>query len=163
MTTLLLKTPAKVAQRSAAPTKSSPPRKVDGVVIGRFVGFDESRRPMVQLDGILRGVLAARTTIPLQVDQAGREVAVVCELGDPARPIVIGLMSEEFRRPGDSTRRDRHSDLELDLSAERQITLRCGKASITLTRAGKIIVRGTYVLSRSSGVNKIKGASIQLN
>lgn len=51
----------------------------------------------------------------------------------------------------------------LELVAEREIVLRCGQASITLTRAGKIILRGTYVLSRSSGVNKIKGGSIQIN
>jgi hypothetical protein len=51
----------------------------------------------------------------------------------------------------------------IELVAEREIVLRCGEASITLTRAGKIILRGTYVLSRSSGVNKIKGESIQIN
>src|SRR5262245_27299472 len=51
----------------------------------------------------------------------------------------------------------------LELVADREIVLRCGEASITLTRAGKIILRGTYVLSRSSGVNKIKGGSIQIN
>jgi hypothetical protein len=41
--------------------------------------------------------------------------------------------------------------------------LRCGEASITLTKAGKILIRGTYVLSRSSGVNMVKGATIHLN
>ena len=51
----------------------------------------------------------------------------------------------------------------LELIAEREIVLRCGEASLTLTRAGKIILRGTYVLSRSSGVNKIKGGSVQIN
>ena len=51
----------------------------------------------------------------------------------------------------------------LELVARREIVLRCGNASITLTRAGKIILRGTYVLSRSSGVNKIKGGSVQIN
>jgi hypothetical protein len=51
----------------------------------------------------------------------------------------------------------------LELTAEREIVLRVGDASITLTRAGKIILRGTYVLSRSSGVNKIKGGSVQIN
>ena len=51
----------------------------------------------------------------------------------------------------------------LELTAEREIVLRCGEASLTLTRAGKIILRGTYVLSRSSGVNKIKGGSVQIN
>ena len=51
----------------------------------------------------------------------------------------------------------------LTLTADREIVLRCGKASITLTRAGKIIVRGAYILNRSSGVNKIKGGSVQIN
>ena len=43
------------------------------------------------------------------------------------------------------------------------MVLRCGKASITLTQAGKILLDGTYVVSRSSGANRIKGASVQLN
>lgn len=51
----------------------------------------------------------------------------------------------------------------LELTAEKEIVLRVGDASITLTRAGKIVLRGTYVLSRSSGVNKIKGGSVQIN
>ena len=51
----------------------------------------------------------------------------------------------------------------LELTAEREIVLRCGKASITLTRAGKVLIRGDYISSRSSGVNKIKGGSVQLN
>jgi hypothetical protein len=54
-------------------------------------------------------------------------------------------------------------DQRLELTAEREIVLRCGKASITLTRAGKILLRGTYLFSRSTGVNKIKGGSVQLN
>ena len=49
------------------------------------------------------------------------------------------------------------------LTAEHEIVLRCGKASLTLTRAGKVLIRGTYLLSRSSGVNRIKGGSVQIN
>ena len=51
----------------------------------------------------------------------------------------------------------------VEIEGKREITLRCGKASITLTAAGKIILRGAYILSRSTGVNKIKGGSVQLN
>lgn len=51
----------------------------------------------------------------------------------------------------------------IELVAEQEIVLRCGDASITLTKAGKIVLRGAYVLSRSSGVNKIKGGSVQIN
>lgn len=51
----------------------------------------------------------------------------------------------------------------LRLTAERDIVLQCGQASITLRRDGKIEVRGTNVLSASRGPNRIKGASIALN
>ena len=51
----------------------------------------------------------------------------------------------------------------LIVSAKEQLVLRCGKASITLTKAGKVLIEGSYLLSRSSGVNRIKGGSVQLN
>ncbi len=49
------------------------------------------------------------------------------------------------------------------VTARKQLTLRCGKSSITLTAAGKIIIRGKYIVSRSSGVHRIKGGSVQIN
>ena len=52
---------------------------------------------------------------------------------------------------------------EVHVEGKREVVLSCGKASITLTRAGKIILHGTYVVSRSSGVNRIKGGSVQIN
>lgn len=52
---------------------------------------------------------------------------------------------------------------ELVVTAEKQLTLRCGESSITLTAAGKIIIRGKYIVSRSSGVQRIKGGSVQIN
>ena len=51
----------------------------------------------------------------------------------------------------------------MNITAEKEIVLKCGKASITLTKAGKVIIRGTYLLNRSSGVNRIKGGSVQIN
>ena len=51
----------------------------------------------------------------------------------------------------------------LVLSAKQEIVLQCGRASITLTRAGKVLIRGSYLSSRSSGVHRIKGASVDIN
>ena len=34
---------------------------------------------------------------------------------------------------------------------------------ITLTRSGKIIIKGSYIVSHSTGCNKIKGAAVDIN
>jgi hypothetical protein len=61
-----------------------------------------------------------------------------------------------------------HVEVEADgkrlvISAQDQIVLRCGKASITLAKEGKLIIQGAYVSSQSSGVLRIKGGSVQIN
>lgn len=63
---------------------------------------------------------------------------------------------------------DAEQEIEVDgkrivFTAKNEIVLRCGKSSITLTRAGKIIISGEYVVSRSAGVNRIRGGSVQIN
>lgn len=52
---------------------------------------------------------------------------------------------------------------ELLFQADRKITLRCGKSSITLYPNGKIVLRGEYILSDAEGVNRIAGGQIELN
>jgi hypothetical protein len=49
------------------------------------------------------------------------------------------------------------------LEAFDELELRCGKASIVLRRNGRIVVRGAYVETRSSGVNRIRGGSVRIN
>ena len=49
------------------------------------------------------------------------------------------------------------------LEGKEEIVLKCGDASITLTKEGKITLRGKYLLNRSSGVNRILGSSVQVN
>jgi hypothetical protein len=44
-----------------------------------------------------------------------------------------------------------------------ELELRCGKASITLRRNGRIVIYGTQVETRSRGVNRIKGGSVKIN
>jgi len=52
---------------------------------------------------------------------------------------------------------------QVTITGDREIVLRCGEASIVLTKAGKVIIRGAYVVTRSSGANRIKGASVHIN
>ena len=48
------------------------------------------------------------------------------------------------------------------VTARDEIVLECGKASITLRRNGRVIVRGTYVETHSEGTNRIKGGQVQI-
>lgn len=49
------------------------------------------------------------------------------------------------------------------ISAADEIVLECGKASITLRRNGRLVIRGVQVESRADGTNRIKGGTVQIN
>jgi len=136
--------------------------RIDGVVIGTLLELDVIGSPRVDYPGNLHGTLPARTVAPLDSSKVGREVALMFEGGDPSRPIVLGAL-QRAGRPDPKALQVEMDGETLMLTGRKEIVLRCGKASITLTRAGKILLRGAYVSSRSSGVNKIKGGSVQIN
>lgn len=139
------------------------------VSVGRFLGFDEARRPLVSdLPGVPRTAALARTTVPLARAAPGAEVLVIFEGNDPKRPIIVGILQASRPAPTEVCLAPEEVAVCLDngrhvISAERELRLQCGEASITLTRAGKVIISGNYVVSRSTGYNKIKGAAVDIN
>lgn len=138
-----------------------------GAVVAKLHGFDLSDRPLVtHIDAFPGQVVTARTCVVLRREMLGSDVLILWEGGNPALPIVIGVIqgpvtAEDGARPSPTV--VTADDERYVISAEREIVLRCGDASITLTRAGKVIIKGRYILSRSSGYNKIKGAAIDIN
>ncbi|XXR75426.1 DUF6484 domain-containing protein [Sorangium sp. So ce394] len=154
-------------ERVAAEAAKAGP--IDGVVVGRIVGFGPNGDPLVEaavLGGGAGGGVLARSMTALGPEDEGREVALLFEGGRRDRPVVMGRMhaagdgAGAARRDGATATADGE---RLVLTAEKEIVLQCGKASITLTRAGKILIRGAYLLTRSSGVNRIQGGSVQIN
>jgi hypothetical protein len=139
--------------------------RLDGVVIGVLAGFDDAGRPLVAFPGnAIQTGCPARASALLSREDVGRQVALLFEQGDPSRPLIIGRIRqpEELRKPEQTVTAEVDGE-RIEFRASQEIVLRCGKASITLTRAGKILIRGAYVLSRSSGANRIKGGSVQIN
>lgn len=142
--------------------------KIDGVVVGFVVGFkDNGATPLVIYpDQPGTAAIAACAILDLHGEHIGQNVVLMFDGGDPMRPIVMGCVRTErtWRMPEQPGKVEVHADGErLVVTAKEQLVLRCGEASITLTKAGKVLIQGTYLSSRSLGVNRIKGGSVQLN
>ena len=142
-------------------------RGFEGTRVGRLIGFRGTYEPLVTYPGQPgSAALGARAAVDLCPEHIGQEVVLVFEDGDPRRPLVAGRV----RIPAPWPQPDRPLQVEVDadgqrltLTAREQLVLRCGKASVTLTAAGKILIEGAYVSNRSSGVMRIKGGSVQIN
>ena len=151
-----------------ATTRESAHELITGVLIGELIAMkDDGCTPLILYPGQKgTAALAARSVVDLHGAHIGRQVVLTFESGDPDRPIVMGVLRGSVGWP--LAWRPNQVEVDADgermiVSAKEQVVLRCGKASITLTKAGKVLIQGSYVLSRSSGVNRIKGGSVQLN
>ena len=94
--------------------------------------------------------LRARSSVDLHGAHIGSSVVLMFEHGD----------ADSAHRDGRAARTQRAgrwqtspAQVEVDadgermiVSAKEQLVLRCGKASITLTKAGKVLIEGSYVL-----------------
>jgi hypothetical protein len=141
-----------------------------GAVVSRLVALGDDGHTAFVLDTSDAAAAArrARSVIDLHGAHIGRSVLLLFERGDPARPIVIGVLCGDEGWPLPEAGAPGQLEFSADgqrlvVSAQQQLVLRCGKASITLTRGGKVLIEGAYVSSRASGVNRVKGGAVQLN
>jgi hypothetical protein len=143
----------------------SPETTQSGIVVGTLAGFTESGIPLVRFPGgSVEQPIPAKHICAMTRADVGHEVVLTFEAHDHQSPIIMGIVQPAIANERASVSANVTLDgKQLTLSAKNEIILSCGKASITLTRAGKIILRGAYILSRSSGVNRIKGGSVQIN
>ena len=163
---VVVETPADVSRvrqdSRSRPTNRPLASQLPSVIVGRIAALEESGAPLVDFPGNHSGKLvAAQSLIKVTAADTGRNVALTFEDGDPAMPIIVGLFQTPSAAP--PVREVKLDDESLVLSAKREVVIQCGKSSITLTSAGKVLIRGAYLLSRSSGVNRIKGGSVQIN
>lgn len=156
-----------------------------------LAGLNEQGKPLVNFsESVSDEPVIAISTVEIHQKQSGRQVALLFAEGDLQKPVIMGLihspltqMLESFEvvdsgaqepQTDDSTANseivtaDDIDDVNLDgkrvvLEGKEEIVLKCGDASITLTKAGKILIRGKYLLNRSTGVNRIMGGSVQVN
>ncbi|HEX2657883.1 MAG TPA: DUF6484 domain-containing protein [Polyangia bacterium] len=158
----------------------SPP--VLGVVVGRLLAGSTPVTPLVDFPGNGGGPLRARATVALDGPTLNRAVVtgqgatLVFENGDPRLPIVTGLVqTDQAATPfqellvssplgaGRGKVEARLDGERVVLEGKHEIVLKCGEASLTLRRDGKVVLRGAYVETYAKGVNRIKGGSVKIN
>lgn len=137
--------------------------------VGRIVAVSSDGAPSVDFDGNSHGPIRALVLTSAVPIALGDEVLLAFANGDAMQPIVVGPVANrlptamlEVHAP------DRPLEVSVDrervvLQARSEIVLRCGKSSITMLADGKIVIKGTELISRSSGANKIKGALVNIN
>jgi hypothetical protein len=131
-----------------------------------IVALGEGMEPLVTLLPEAAGeAVAARTITPLGPGDIGRQV-VVWRPGPLLAPIVMGRILGEADRP--SAARAGSVTIDTDgerilLTAAKTISLRCGKASVTLSSDGSVVIEGARITSRASGMNRLTGASVHIN
>jgi hypothetical protein len=171
----------KQAETLARPAADISPGEI---IIGVITDINAEGKPMVDFnDNPSNQPLAALATVAVHRQHIHRQVALLFANGNPQSPVIMGLIHNPLdallenhpaentvSEPADTTALATESEQEVTVDGRRviiegkeEVVLKCGDSSITLTRAGKILIRGKYLLSRSSGVNRIMGGSVQVN
>jgi hypothetical protein len=112
----------------------------------------------VDYSGNAYGPLRARTLVEELF--SGARVLLAFEAGDPARPIVLGVIYERAKTQGKTIR------LQADrivLEAREELLLQCGEAGLEARSNGKVCLKGKDVVSRATRTNKVRGATVLIN
>jgi hypothetical protein len=138
---------------------------------------------VVDFEGNAAGPLAARTLAALddtnlhQALASRPQVVLLFENGDLRLPIVVGLLAPDpgaalfgslLRAPIAVPAPTKPTEARVDgkrvvLEGTEEVVLRCGDASITLRRDGKLVLRGAYIETTAKGLNRIRGGSVKIN
>lgn len=141
--------------------------RIDGVVIGVFLGFGEAGPLVVFPGNPEETALAARSLAALPAEAVGSEVALLFENGDPRRPLIVGRIVDPARKAPEPAAPPEPHPLRdggtVTVSAGERLELRCGKSSIIMEKDGHLTIRGTHVVSHARASNRIRGGSVNLN
>jgi Domain of unknown function (DUF6484) len=169
---------ARASGRRTTGGDAQPESASGGLHLGRVLAVNDDQRVLVEYPGCAGptlarlAVVATRPRLQRAIDL--REVAVLAfESGDLFRPLVLALLPQ----PTDATGASAPAVpvvppdvLQVDVDGRRvriegqdEIVFQCGKASVTLRRNGKVVIRGTHVETFSEGTNRIKGGQVRIN
>jgi hypothetical protein len=168
--------PGSVSLSESSTEALEPARR--GPRFGWIVGADERGWLLVDFEDNPAGPLSARSLVPLGRRELADAIAqrqgayLSFEEDDLSRPVLIGLsqpisaspLLDAFLDGRDEPGREARVDgKRVVLEGQEEVVLKCGEATITLRRNGKVLIRGLQVETHAAGTNRIKGASVKVN
>lgn len=163
-------------QSPLAPARIAAGGELGHAVVGRVVSYS---RGEVRVEHLAhRG--APLTARPLaSIEEAalecaardGAEALLLFEGGDPSRPLLIGLLRSAtplvdalLAGPLPAAEKVARVDgRRVVVEGKEEVVLQCGKASLTLRRDGKVVLRGVNLVTQADQVHKIRGGKVQVN
>ena len=159
-----------VPQRHPDNVRALRPVAPSELQVGTVCSVDMSGCARVDYPGNSEGPLPARTTLQVRSpgEVIGAAVLLAFEGGDRTLPVIVGLLRDRIICEPLPEPAAKGLDVVVDgkhvqLEAQEELQLRCGKGSITLTRDGRIVAKGTDIVSRAARSQKIKGACVNIN
>lgn len=135
--------------------------RIDGVVIGVFLGFGENAPLVVFPGNVEETAVPARSLAALTSDMVGAQVALLFENGDPGKPLIVGrIVDTTAKREDVDVVRDGET---IRITAQERLELRCGKSVIIMEKDGHLTIRGTYLVNHATAANRIRGGSVNIN
>lgn len=141
-----------------------------GVRVCMLKSIADDGKVVVDYPNDNQGPAIARSVIELTSENINMNALVVYEKNDTKLPIVVGLIRDRTATFENriALKRNTANDIIIDgnrvvFDADKEIELRCGKSSLILKKDGKIVIKGIEIVSRSSGLHKIKGATVRIN
>lgn len=147
-----------------------------GPLVGTVTRYERGE-VRVDFPGNEQGPLLARVSATLdapalETAAANRQEALLLfEGGDPGRPVLVSLLrsatpmvdlllGQPRQQAPDHVRVDGE---RISIEGKEEVVLRCGKASLTLRRDGKVLLRGVNVVSQADQIHKVRGGKVQIN
>jgi hypothetical protein len=168
---------ARTTNRRASRGEEPAEEAAGGMRLGRVVAVNDDHRVLVEYPGCAGPTLAR---VAVAADRARLQRAIDCgevavlafDGGDAFRPLVLALLprpsagADVAATPPAARTEVVKADVDgrrVLIEGQDEIVFQCGKASVTLRRNGKVVIRGTHVETVSEGTNRIKGGQVRIN
>lgn len=165
----------RLTTKSEVLDKDNPDIAPGEIIIGKVVSINETGQACVVFTGSDKPINAL-STICLTEHHIDRKVALLFTNGNIESPVIMGVihnpLDDLIDRFNNKEKllniKKEHDDVliegkKITFESENEIILKCGESSIILMKSGKILIKGKYILNRSTGVNRILGGSVQVN